>query len=110
MKTYKLLALLIITLLFSCCKKEEMTLVGDLRITFTYTSEITNNDIFVYIYFAENNDAALYSSINPNSNGVIQIKNLNHGNYVLYLSHPGGARKYGFQITAGKETELKYNL
>jgi hypothetical protein len=106
----KCILIIIIVLLITNCKKEDPVLTGDLKITFTYSSNITNNEISVYIYFAENTNAALYFSVEPDLNGNLIIKDLNPGNYILEFNFPGGGLTRGFQITAGKQTELTYNL
>lgn len=103
----------LLTTTLTACKKElTVDLTGSLRVEFVGAEEY---EIYCNIYIGDYKDNFyLYSSIYPNNDKVLHVKDLNFGNYTLtwnpdpYVFGIGG--RTVFQISPGKETKIKVDL
>ena len=107
---FSLLIVISFSLFTSCEKDLSIDFTGNLKVVFSSASNIDFNEVSCYIFIADNNDIALKSSLHPNSKGVITIKNLNYGNYIFEYYYKDFCVDQLFQISAGKETAIEFDL
>lgn len=99
-----LLGLLLVLVVMSGCKDEELITTGKLKVNFT------NNptDLVVGISPAENSQILISDLLKPDSNGELTYK-LNIGNYILISSSSTFFPEVGFQIRAGETTIIYFD-
>ena len=111
MKKKIFIAFLFISLfpIISCEKDNPIDLTGSLKVIFSSNSTVDFSKVSCYIYILENPDYALHL-LHPDSQGIVYVNNLNHGNYILVYYHLGVSITQYFQISAGKETLFEFTL
>jgi len=97
------LVVIVLLAVLSSCKKDDVY-TGTLKVT--YTNKPT--DLTVYISPVENSELPITDWITPGSNGTFTY-DLNAGNYILISSGSTYFPKVGFQIKAGKTTEIIFD-
>ncbi len=100
-----ILALSLLVVMMSGCKKDEFTTTGTLKVSFTKHPD----NLSVIIAPAENSEVAISKWLDPYKDGRL-VRELNIGNYVLISSSTSTyISKVGFQIRAGKTTEINFD-
>ena len=100
-----ILALSLLVVMMSGCKKDEFTTTGTLKVSFAKHP----SDLSVIITPAENSEVAISKWLDPYKDGTL-VRELNIGNYVLISSSTSTyISKVGFQIRAGKTTEINFD-
>jgi len=117
----KLVSILIFTtLLFVGCKKETITLVGDIKIdvsSVSKNSNMKNSDIQPEIYIIENSSIPLITNPPIDSDNMIRLKDLLPGNYIIkyWVKKNDSFSSWTqpsiiFQIKPNEETSLYIDL
>jgi hypothetical protein len=108
MKNILYLLIALTLLILPACKKDSLT--GDLKITFNPNPNI-NYSTYRYSLYTESSWAAstpvaplLSGSVT--AAGIIVVRDLNPGNYVISIDNIGLRKQV--QITAGREREYKF--
>ena len=97
--------ILVLLAVMSGCKKDEISLTGQVKVTFI------NNpaDLNLSISPAENPLVSIIGNLKVDNKGTVTYE-LNAGNYILTSSSLTFFPKVGFQIKAGETTVIVYDL
>jgi hypothetical protein len=97
-------ALILLAIIISSCKNEDISLVGTVKITFANRPA----DLKVYFSPIENSDKPITGGLTPNVNGELSYE-LNMGNYTVNCISATFFPKVGFQVKVGKTTTIIYD-
>jgi hypothetical protein len=98
------LTTLILLFINASCKKEDLSFVGTVKVTFTNRP----TDLKVYFSPIENSDKSITGWLTPNTNGELSYE-LNMGNYILNCSSTTFFPKVGFQIKGARITNINFD-
>ncbi len=97
------LMIIVLLAVLSSCEKDEVY-TGSLKVTYANHPA----DLIVLVCPSDNPEIAITDWLTPLNNGTYTLE-LNMGNYILISSSTTFFPKVGFQIKAGKTTEIIFD-